>query len=99
MFTRVSGTVSIFTMSLSLGSSVFDARTSVSIDEIESVWCALVSGCCNALLGGFWLLAMSVGAYVEGARVLTTMDVPRAVSGQLGSGSGVAQRFKSSMCT
>ena len=40
---------------------------------------------------------MSVSANVEGARVLTTMDVPRAVSGQLGSGSGVVQRFKSSM--
>ena len=54
---------------------------------------------CSALLGGSWFLAMSVGANVEGARVLTTTDVPRAVSGQLGSGSGVAQRFKSSMCT
>ena len=29
---------------------------------------------------------MSVCENVEGARVLTTMDVPRATSGQLGSG-------------
>ena len=42
---------------------------------------------------------MSESANVEGARVLTTIDVPLAVSGQVGSGSGVAQRFKSSICT
>ena len=42
---------------------------------------------------------MSERVNVEGARVLTTIDVPRAVSGQVGSGSGVAQRFKSSLCT
>ena len=42
---------------------------------------------------------MSESANVEGARGLTTIDVPRAVSGQVGSGSGVAQRFKSSICT
>ena len=40
---------------------------------------------------------MSEGANVEGARVLTTIEVPCAVSGQVGSGSGGAQRFKSSM--
>ena len=42
---------------------------------------------------------MSESVNVEGARVLTTIDVPRAVSGQVGSGSGAAQRFKSSICT
>ena len=42
---------------------------------------------------------MSEGANVEGTRVLTTIDVSRAVSGQVGSGSGVVQRFKSSICT
>ena len=60
---------------------MFDARTSISIVETDSVWCALPVGC--------WLLTMSVCANVDGARVLTTMDVPCAVSGQLGSGSGL----------
>ena len=41
----------------------------------------------------------SESANVEGERVRTTIEVPRAVSGQVGSGSGGAQRFKSSMCT
>ena len=72
---------------------------SVSIVETGLVWCALLGGCWCALLGGCWLLSISECANVEGARVLTTMDVPRAVSGQLGSGSAVAQRFKSSMWT
>ena len=99
VFTRISGTVSVFTRTFSLWSSVFDARTSVSIVETDSVWCALFRGCGCALLGGCWLLSMSVCANVDGARVLTMMDVPRAVSGQLGSGSGVAQHFKSSMWT
>ena len=40
-----------------------------------------------------------VGAAVDGLRVLSTMEVPRATSGQLGVGSGGAQRFRSSMCT
>ena len=38
-------------------------------------------------------------ANVEGARVLTTTEVPRAASGQVGSVSGGAQHFKSSICT
>ena len=42
---------------------------------------------------------MSESANVEGARVLTTIDVQRAVSGQVGSGSGVVLHFKSSICT
>ena len=40
-----------------------------------------------------------VGAVVDGAHVLSTMEVPRATSGQLGVGSGGAQRYRSSMCT
>ena len=53
VLTMESGTVSIFTMFSSLVYSVFGARTSVSPDEIESVWCALLRGCCEMLLGGF----------------------------------------------
>ena len=45
------------------------------------------------------LLVTSEIANVEGTRELTTIEVPRAVSGQVGSGSGGAHRFKSSMCT
>ena len=67
------------------------------IVESDFVWCALLGICCCALLVGCWLLSMSECVNVEGARVLTTMDDPHAVSGQLGSGSGVAHRFKSSM--
>ena len=59
VFTMESGTVSIFTMFSSLGSSVFDERTSVSIVEIDSVWCALLSGSCSALLGGSWWILAS----------------------------------------
>ena len=40
-----------------------------------------------------------VCANVDGARVLSTMEVPRATSDQAGVGSGGAQRFRSSMCT
>ena len=66
---------------------------------IDCVWCALFPGRCDVLLGIFLLLVTSESANVEGARVLTTIEVPRAVSGQVGSGSGGAQRFKLSMCT
>ena len=83
--------MSVFTKISSLWSYTFDARTSISIVETDPVSCALPVDC--------WLLTMSVCANVDGARVLTTMDVPRAVSGQLGSGSGVAQHFRSSMWT
>ena len=112
------GTAYVFTME----SSLVGARTSISSDMMEFVWCALllrtgkvgartlvcpvVTDCgwcalflgqCEVLSGVYRLLVMSEGANVEGARVLTTIEVPRAVSGQVGSGSGGAQRFKSSM--
>ena len=54
---------------------------------------------CDVLLGILQLPVASESANVEGARVLTTIVVPRAVSGQVGSGSGGAQCFKLSMCT
>ena len=60
---------------------MIDARTSISMVETDPVWCALPVD--------RWVLTMSVCANVDGARVLTTMNVPRAVSGQLGSGSGL----------
>ena len=42
---------------------------------------------------------MIVCVAVDGARVLSTMEVPGATSGQLGVGSGGAQCFRSSMYT
>ena len=70
---------------------MFDARTSYSMVETDPVRCALPDVC--------WLRTVSVGASVDGARGLTTIDVPRATSGQLGSGSGGAQCLRSSTWT
>ena len=39
-----------------------------------------------------------VGAVVDGVRILSMIEVPSATSGQLGVGSGGAQRFRVSMC-
>ena len=75
------------------------ARKLVCPVETDCGWCALFLGICDVLSGAIRLLVTSEIANVEGARVLTTIEVPRAVSGQVGSGSGGAQRFKSSMCT
>ena len=72
------------------------ARASICPELMDCVWCALFPGRCDVSLGIFRLLVTSESANVEGARVLTTIEVPRAVSGQVGSGSGGAQRFKSS---
>ena len=65
------------------------ARTSICPELIDCVWCALFPGRCDVSLGIFRLLVTSESANIEGARVLTTIEVPRAVSGQVGSGSGV----------
>ena len=75
------------------------ARISVCPEVTDSEWCALPLGCCGVFTGVCWLLVTSERANVEGARVLTTIEVPRAASGQVGSGSGGAQRYKSSICT
>ena len=73
------------------------ARTLICPVLTDCGWCALLLGRCDVFSGVFRLLVTSESANVEGARVLTTIEVPRAVSGQVGSGSGGAQRFKSSM--
>ena len=84
---------------LLLSTGKVGARISVCPEVTDFGWCALSLGCCGVLTGVFRLLVTSESAIVEGARVLTTIEVPRAASGQVGSGSGGAQRFKSSMCT
>ena len=63
------------------------ARRSVCPEMNDSGWCALPLGC-DVFPGVCWLLVTSERANVEGARVLTTTEVPRAASGQVGSGSG-----------
>ena len=68
------------------------ARRSVCPEIVDFVWCALPLGS-GVSKGVRWLLMTSDRAKVEGARVLTTTEVPRAASGQVGSGSGGAQRF------
>ena len=47
VFTMESGTVSIFTKF----SSLVGARTSIYPDEIDFVWCALLRGRCEVILG------------------------------------------------
>ena len=84
---------------LSLRTGKVGARTSVCPEVTDCGWCALLLGRCDVLSGVFRFLVTSDSANVEGARVLTTIEVPRAVSGQVGSGLGGVQRFKSSMCT
>ena len=74
------------------------ARRSVCPEIVDLGWCALPLGC-DVFPGVCWLPITSDRAKVEGARVLTTTEVPRAASGQVGSGSGGVQRFKSSICT
>ena len=72
------------------------ARRTVRPEIVDSVWCALPL-MFDVSIGVLWPLVTSDRAKVEGARVLTTTEVPRAASGQVGSGSGGAQRFRSSM--
>ena len=66
------------------------ARRSICPEIVDFVWCALPLGF-DVSIGVRWLLTTSDRAKVEGARVLTTTEVPRAASGQVGSGSGGAQ--------
>ena len=74
------------------------ARRAICPEIVDFVWCTLPL-MFDVSLGVLWPLVTSDRAKVEGARVLTTTEVPRAASGQVGSGSGGAQRFRSSMCT
>ena len=74
------------------------ARKFMSSEMDDSV-CAPTPRAPEVLRDDVRLRVLSERAIVEGARVLTTTEVPRAATGHIGSGSGGAQRFRSSMCT
>ena len=54
-----------------------------------------IGGLSDPVEGGSGIVSM----VVDGARVLSTIEVPCATSGQHGIGSGGAQRLRSSICT